>query len=35
MEWKPPADARAKGEAIAAHEGIRVDELTHCYLCHR
>jgi hypothetical protein len=35
MTWKPPADARAKGEAIAAHEGIRVSELTHCYVCHR
>ena len=35
MAWKPPADARAKGQAIAAHEGIRVGELTHCYVCHR
>ena len=35
MGWKPPADARAKGEAIAAHEGIRIGELTHCYVCHR
>jgi hypothetical protein len=35
MTWKPSADARAKGEAIAAHEGIRVGELTHCYVCHR
>jgi hypothetical protein len=35
MTWTPPADARAKGEAIAAHEGIRVGELTHCYVCHR
>ena len=25
----------AKGEAIAAHEGIRIGELTHCYVCHR
>jgi hypothetical protein len=35
MAWKPPADARAEGEAIAAHEGIRIGELTHCYVCHR
>jgi hypothetical protein len=35
MAWKPPADARARGEAIAAHEGIRFGELTHCYVCHR
>ena len=35
MTWKPPADARAQGEAIAAHEGIRFGELTHCYVCHR
>lgn len=35
MTWKPPADARTKGEAIAAHVGIRFGELTHCYVCHR
>ena len=35
MGWKPPADAGAKGEALAAHEGIRYGELTHCYVCHR
>jgi hypothetical protein len=35
MAWKPPADARKEGEAIAAHEGIRFGELTHCYVCHR
>jgi cytochrome c3-like protein len=35
MAWKQPSDARAKGEAIAAHEGIRFTELTYCYVCHR
>jgi hypothetical protein len=35
MAWNPPADARAEGEKIAAHEGIRLGELTHCYVCHR
>ncbi len=35
MAWTPPADARAKGEAIAAHEKIRVGELAHCTVCHR
>jgi len=35
MNWKPPTDARAEGEEIAAHEGIRIGELTHCYVCHR
>jgi hypothetical protein len=35
MAWKPPADARTKGESIAAHEGIRFGELTYCYVCHR
>lgn len=35
MGWKPQGDARAAGEAIAAHEHIRVGELTHCYVCHR
>lgn len=35
MAWTPPADARKEGETIAAHEGIRFGELTHCYVCHR
>jgi hypothetical protein len=35
MAWKPAADARAEGKAIAAREGIRIGELTHCYVCHR
>jgi mono/diheme cytochrome c family protein len=34
MTWKP-TDARAEGKAIAAHEGLRLGELTHCYVCHR
>jgi hypothetical protein len=35
MGWKPHGDARAAGKAIAAHENIRMGELTHCYVCHR
>ena len=35
MTWKPAGDARKEGEVIAAHEGIRFGELTHCYVCHR
>jgi hypothetical protein len=35
MSWMPPKDARAAGAAIAAHENIRLGELTHCYVCHR
>jgi hypothetical protein len=35
MSWKPPADARAQGKTIAAHEGVRLGELTYCYVCHR
>ncbi len=35
MAWQPPSDRRAQGEAIAAREGIRLGELTHCYVCHR
>jgi hypothetical protein len=35
MGWKPLSDMPAQGEAIAAHEGIRFGELTHCYVCHR
>ena len=35
MGWKPHGDARAAGNAIAAHENIRAGELTHCYVCHR
>lgn len=35
MSWTPRGDARAEGEAIAAHVRIRFGELTHCYVCHR
>lgn len=35
MDWTPKIDQRAQGAAIAAHEGIRFGELTHCYVCHR
>jgi hypothetical protein len=35
MAWTPPADKRAAGKVIAAHEGIRIGELTYCYVCHR
>jgi hypothetical protein len=35
MAWTPAGDARAEGKAIAAHVGIRIGELTHCYVCHR
>lgn len=35
MAWQAGADARARGEKIAAHEGIRFGQLTHCYVCHR
>lgn len=35
MTWTPAGGARAEGKAIAAHVGIRLGELTHCYVCHR
>ena len=35
MAWTPDGDARQQGTAIAAHEGIRFGQLTHCYVCHR
>jgi hypothetical protein len=36
MTWKPKkGDAPARVSQIAAHTGIRVGELTHCYVCHR
>jgi hypothetical protein len=35
MTWNPPGNARAFGKKIAAHEGLRLGELTHCYVCHR
>ena len=35
MTWKPSRGSRSEQEAMAAHEGIRIGELTHCYVCHR
>jgi len=35
MSWKAAGGVRKQGEVIAAHEGIRFGELTHCYVCHR
>jgi Cytochrome c7 and related cytochrome c len=34
MAWNPE-DARAQGAALIAQNGIRMGEITHCYVCHR
>jgi hypothetical protein len=34
MEWKPD-DARALGAELVKQNGIRLGEITHCYVCHR
>jgi hypothetical protein len=34
MTWAP-TDARAEGERLIAQNGIRLGEITHCYVCHR
>ncbi|PWT82392.1 MAG: cytochrome C [Blastocatellia bacterium] len=35
MEWKPPQDQRALGNQLVSEYGIRLGEITHCYVCHR
>jgi hypothetical protein len=35
MDWTPGADRAALGRALVAQYGIRVGELTYCYVCHR
>jgi hypothetical protein len=34
MTWQPP-DARALGTQLIKQSGIRVGEITYCYVCHR
>jgi hypothetical protein len=34
MDWQP-ADARAAGEQLIRQNGIRLGEITYCYVCHR
>jgi len=35
MAWTPPGDGKAEGRALLKHYGIRLGEITHCYVCHR
>jgi hypothetical protein len=35
MEWKAPQDQRALGNQLVSKYGIRLGEITHCYVCHR
>ena len=34
MTWKPQ-DARAIGAELVNHNGIRIGQITYCYVCHR
>ena len=35
MEWSAGGGRRALGERLAGEYGIRLGEITHCYVCHR
>ena len=35
MAWKPNGDRDAPGHALLAEYGIRVEQMTYCYVCHR
>ena len=36
MAWNPPSNERERlGHELLAQYGIRVGEITHCYVCHR
>jgi hypothetical protein len=35
MAWKPNGDRDALGHALLAQYGIRVGQMTYCYVCHR
>ena len=35
MAWQPSHDGGAQGRALVAQYGLRVDQLTHCTVCHR
>jgi len=35
MDWKPAGDREAQGHALLQQYGIRVGQITHCFVCHR
>ena len=35
MEWKPNGDPTVQGHALLKQYGIRVGQLTYCFVCHR
>ena len=35
MAWTPSGDREALGHALLAQYGIRVGQITHCFVCHR
>jgi hypothetical protein len=35
MEWAPDRNASQTGRQLVKHYGIRLGEITHCYVCHR
>jgi Cytochrome c7 and related cytochrome c len=35
MSWQATDDRRAQGETLLKHYGIRVGQITHCFVCHR
>ena len=35
MDWQPDRASQAQGHKLLRQYGIRVGQLTHCYVCHR
>jgi hypothetical protein len=35
MSWQPEGDGRAQGQTLVKQYGIRVGQITHCFVCHR
>jgi hypothetical protein len=35
MDWTPARDREVQGHALLKQYGIRVGEITHCFVCHR
>jgi hypothetical protein len=35
MAWKPDGNAEVRGHELVRHYGVRMGELTYCFVCHR
>lgn len=35
MSWQSEGDGRAQGQTLIKQYGIRVGQITHCFVCHR